>query len=234
MIPIRSTTAGRPCGAPGSSHDLIVETEKHLTRRGHVAQKPQLTGGGLRGALIAASAAVLQACGTTHANRQPVGDNLPSVSGSDLEGNQHTFPNDIENEPAILLVGYKQNAQFDIDRWMLGLDQLGVEVPVYELPTVVGMLPGMFASRIDNGMRSGIPRELWAAVVTLYDDDAERLAKFLGNERPNNARVLLVRPDGAIAFFHDRGYGIPYLRELAVRVQAEQRPTHEPTTARLP
>ena len=147
---------------------------------------------------------------------------MPDVHGDDLEGNPRSFPDEIENEPAVVLVGYKQNAQFDIDRWMLGLDQMGVKAPVYELPTVVGMLPGMFASRIDNGMRSGIPKELWEAVITLYDDDAERLARFLGNERPNNARVLLVRPDGSIAFFHDRGYSIPHLRQLAAALKVEQ------------
>ena len=176
---------------------------------------------------------VLQACGVTHANRQPVGDTMPGVRGNDLEGNERAFPDEIEHEPAIVLVGYKQNAQFDIDRWMLGLDQLGVDAPVYELPTVVGMIPGMFASRIDNGMRSGIPKELWAAVVTLYDDDAARLAKFLGNEQPNNARVLLVRPDGSIAFFHDRGYGIPHLRELVAVWNAEKRRGDAETSSTL-
>ena len=166
---------------------------------------------------------VIQACGATHANRQPVGETMPTVSGNDLEGKRRTFPDEIDNGPAILLVGYKQNAQFDIDRWMLGLDQLGVNAPVYELPTIVGMWPGMFASRIDDGMRRGIPDGLWSAVVTLYDDDAERLAKFLGNERPNNARVLLVRPDGGIAFFHDGGYSVPHLRALATKLDADKR-----------
>jgi hypothetical protein len=177
----------------------------------------------IRSTAAAAIAVVLQACGTTHANRQPVGETMPRVSGSDLEGTRRSFPDEIAGGPAVLLVGYKQNAQFDIDRWMLGLDQLGVKAPVYELPTIVGMWPGMFASRIDNGMRSGIPEALWAAVVTLYDDDAERLAKFLGNERPNNARVLLVRPDGSIAFFHDGGYSIPHLRALAAALEAHGR-----------
>ena len=105
------------------------------------------------------------------------------------------------------------DSQFDIDRWLLGLNQIGLDVPVYELPTIPGLFPGLFAGAIDEGMRSGIPQEDWAIVVTIYDD-ADAVAKFLGNETPLPARVVLLDKDGRVAFFHDRGYSVGTLQRL--------------------
>ncbi|MFT5294627.1 MAG: hypothetical protein ACI9YH_000633, partial [Colwellia sp.] len=57
-----------------------------------------------------------------------------------------------------MLVGYKQNSQFDIDRWLIGLDMTETKVDAYEIPTIQGLFPRMFSTLIDNGMRKGIPK----------------------------------------------------------------------------
>ena len=36
----------------------------------------------------------------------------------------------------ILLIGYTQFSQFDLDRWILGLTQLNVNAEVVEVPTI--------------------------------------------------------------------------------------------------
>ncbi len=82
------------------------------------------------------------------------------------------------------------------------------------------MQPGMAAGWIDDGMRGGIPPQDWASVVTLYGDDAERLAAFTGTELPNNTRVLLVDGAGRVRWFHDRGYGASLLLELDAAARA--------------
>ena len=51
------------------------------------------------------------------------------------------------------------------------------------------------APMIDNGMRAGIPKELWRGVITVYQD-GERVQAFTGNINPNNARVLLLDRTG--------------------------------------
>jgi hypothetical protein len=62
-------------------------------------------------------------------------------------------------------------------------------------------------------MRSGIPREDWGSVVTVYGDGGA-IARFTGNETGLTGRVLLLDAKGKVAFFHDRGYSISALKRL--------------------
>ncbi len=166
--------------------------------------------------LVPASIAKLLAtssCSTTLPRRDPSGEILPRVTGVSLSDQPVTFPDVADGAPLLLLVGYVQSAQFDIDRWLLGLDQLGWKTKTFEVPTLPGMMPRMFAGFIDGGMRSGIPEEDWAAVVTVYEE-GHKLAQFTGNEGSRNGRVLLLDGAGKVAFYHDRGYSVGSLKKL--------------------
>ncbi len=167
----------------------------------------------LRPAPFILAAALAAGCSTTHPRGEPVGKTFPPVQGSSLRGKEVAIPADLAGKPALLFVGYEQMTQFDIDRWLLALQAAGVSVPVYELPTIPGLLPGLFAGRIDAGMRSGIPPEDWASVVTLYGD-ASKVIEFLGNENPLPARVVLLDAGGKVAFFHDQGFSPAALDRL--------------------
>ena len=153
-------------------------------------------------------------CSTAIENRNPLNQTFPSVSGTSLERNIVSLLKDLKGQYAVLLIGYVQNAQFDIDRWILGFTDSKFSFDIYEIPTIPGMFPGMISGYIDNGMRSGIPQELWKDVITVYGDDAKKIVSFTGNERPLNARVLVINPEGKVIFFHDRGYSIPALKSL--------------------
>ena len=153
-------------------------------------------------------------CSTAIENRNPLNETFPSVLGTNLEGAEVDLPKDIKGKHAILLIGYIQNAQFDIDRWILGFTDSKVSFDIYEIPTIPGMFPRMLSGYIDNGMRSGIPKELWEDVITVYGKGAKKITSFTGNERPLNARVIVLDPEGKVIFFHDRGYSIPHLKSL--------------------
>ena len=114
---------------------------------------------------------------------------------------------------SIRSIGYKQNSQFDIDRWLIGLDMTNTQVDVYEIPTIQGLFPRMFSTTINNGMRNGIPKSLWQGVVTVYNDGDEVQA-FTGNENPNNARVVLLDKNGVILYFYDEGFSVAALNEV--------------------
>jgi hypothetical protein len=157
---------------------------------------------------------VLTGCGSTYPNRNPVGETFPTVVGKSLKGEERSLPAAYAGRPVLLLVGYVQKAQFDADRWILGVLQAGLPVKVVEVPTIDGLFPRLFAGAIDDGMREGIPAEDWADVVTVYDD-AERIVAFTGNEVPRNIRVLLLDADGKVMWFHDRGYSPRLPLELA-------------------
>lgn len=156
----------------------------------------------------------LAACASTLPNRDPRGERFPSLRARTLASNETRLPDDLRGAPAILLVGYVMDAQFDIDRWLLGLLQVENPVRRLELPTIDGMLPGLFAGAIDAGMRGGIPSEDWAAVATVYGSDAARVVRFTGEERPRNARVLLLDAEGRVRWFHDRGFAPAALLDL--------------------
>ncbi|MCB1319222.1 MAG: hypothetical protein KDK34_03155, partial [Leptospiraceae bacterium] len=122
--------------------------------------------------------------------------------------------------PILLLVGYVMETQFDLDRWLIGLVQTEAPIRFYEVPTVQGMIPGLFAERIDAGMRSGIPDEDESSVITVYTEDADRIIKFTGNENPRNARVLLLDGDGRVVWFHDSGFSASVLSTLLETIKA--------------
>lgn len=155
----------------------------------------------------------ISACSTTYQNNDITGASFPFVTGESLEKNNVNIPQDFQGKPTLLLIGYKQNSQFDIDRWLIGLDMTKTNVDVYEIPTIQGLFPQMFSTMIDNGMRAGIPKQLWKGVITIYED-GDKIQAFTGNTNPNNTRVVLLDEKGKILFFYDQGFSVEALNNL--------------------
>ena len=174
----------------------------------------------VRSALLLAASAVVMAggCARTIANRDPTGEIFPTVIGESLEGERTEMPAAYAGRPAVLLIGYKQGTQFDIDRWLMGLMQAGVDAQLVEVPTIPGLMPTIASGWIDDGMRSGIPREDWGAVVTLYGNAAKPVAELTGNEYGRLARVIVLDREGTIIWFDDEGYSARKAMEIAALV----------------
>ena len=162
---------------------------------------------------LVAAAATTTSCSTTWPRRDPTGEPFPKVTGTSLAGDDVTFPDVGRQAPLLLLIGYEQETQFDLDRWIQALDAAGLQVRAFELPTLPGMLPRLLAGVIDGGMRRGIPQEDWLGVVTLYGD-AAKVAAFTGNEDGLPGRIVLLDGAGKVVFFHDRGYSLGTLKRL--------------------
>ena len=154
-------------------------------------------------------------CTVSVANRNPTGETFPTVSGESLNGNTVELPLALIGEPSILMVGYIQQTQFDLDRWILGLVQAGAKVKILEVPAIPASFPSMFLrGTIDNGMRKGIPSEDWGSVVTLYGSDAGKVSKFTGTQNPRNGRILLLDKNGIVRWFWDQGYSATRVTQL--------------------
>jgi hypothetical protein len=160
----------------------------------------------------------ISACTNTYKNRNIVGNAMPIMSGENLEKQTVELPTIFKSPLTLLLVGYKQDTQFDIDRWLIGLDMTQTNINAYEIPAIQGMFPRMFKPFINNGMRSGIPKELWKGVITLYKD-GEAMQQFTGNESANNARVILVNNKGVVEYFYDRGFSVDALNDVRKLVE---------------
>lgn len=157
----------------------------------------------------------LVACSSTPipAINNMAGKRFPQISAKSLTGETVSIPDKLIGKPAILLIGYKQNAQFDIDRWILGILQADISAQVVELPTIEGMMPRMVQDFIDNGMRKGIPKEDWASVITVYED-SPKIVEVIGNENPQNAHVVLLNKTGEIIWTANRGYSAQQILDL--------------------
>lgn len=156
---------------------------------------------------------VFSGCSTIYPNQILLGKTFPSVLGQTLTKEKVSLPSYFKKKPVVLLIGYKQDSQFDIDRWLIGLDIKAVKAQAFELPTIAGMFPRMFKTKIDEGMRRGIPKEIWGSVITIYKD-GKMIQEFTGNTRPNNARVMILNKDAKIVYFYDRGFSVSALNEL--------------------
>ncbi|MHC4947374.1 MAG: hypothetical protein ACYTG1_03820 [Planctomycetota bacterium] len=167
--------------------------------------------------LLAVVAFVARGCMSSRAipNRNPVGAAFPEVTGQSLEESPVRLPADLAGGPAILLVGYDQQTQFDIDRWLMGLLQAEADARIVEIPTIPGLVPTMISGWIDDGMRAGIPREDWASVVTLYGKSARPVAELTGTEFAQRTRVLVLDGAGTVVWFDDEGYGAAKALEVA-------------------
>ena len=150
--------------------------------------------------------------------RDPVGEAFPTTVGRTLEEERVELPAAYAGAPAVLLVGYEQEAQFDADRWIYALLKADLDVRIVELPTIPGLVPSWISGWIDEGMRSGIPREDWGQVVTVYGDAARPIAELTGTAKGRNMRVLLLDAGGVVRWFHDRGFSAGKLLELEQRL----------------
>jgi hypothetical protein len=142
-----------------------------------------------------------------------VGEKMINFEGKSLAGEPTSVPQVFAGRNALLLFGYVHKSQFDIDRWLIGLDQTNTQVAAYEIPTIKGMFPQMFSTVFDDAMREGIPKEIWKGVITVYKD-GERVQRYTGNQKPKNARVLLVNARGEVIYFYDRGFSVDALNAL--------------------
>jgi len=147
-------------------------------------------------------------CSSAMPRRDPTGQMFPTVRGQSLEKERVELPLAFAGGPAVILVGYKQSAQFDIDRWLMGLMQAKVEARIVEIPTIPGLVPTIASGWIDDGMRSGIPKEDWGSVITLYGGSAKPVAELTGTESGRRARVIVLDSAGKVVWFDDEGYSV--------------------------
>jgi cytochrome oxidase Cu insertion factor (SCO1/SenC/PrrC family) len=159
-------------------------------------------------------ALLLQSCANyDYTSQVKLGESLIEFEGESLAGEPTSMPQAFAGQNTLLLFGYVHKSQFDIDRWLIGLDQTNTPVAVYEIPTIKGMFPQMFSTVFDNAMREGIPKEIWKGVITVYKD-GDKVQKYTGNLKPKNARVLLLDAQGQVIHFYDRGFSVDALNAV--------------------
>ena len=196
-------------------HDGIAEIRRAAGYRPgdelklHTSSRPEMN----RLIAIVAAAFTLAGCGSTIPKRSPEGEVFPKVEGKSLAGQEVVLPDAFRGGEVILVMAYEQETQVDVDRWGIGFFTADLPLPpVYEIPTIPGVILTLFKGGIDEGMRKGIPRESWKDVITVYGSDVGKLTAWTGTENPRNARVVLLDEEGRGSGFTMKDTASPLFR----------------------
>jgi hypothetical protein len=142
---------------------------------------------------------------------------FPTVTGSNLNKEDKTIPQDLDGELNVVVVAYQQWHQRLVNSWVPFLQELDAkyqDFEYYELPTIRKM-NYLYRRFIDGGMRAGIPStETRCRTITLYIDK-KPFNESLGIESEQNIHVFLIRRSGEILW---RGEG-PVTAELAASLE---------------
>jgi hypothetical protein len=148
---------------------------------------------------------------------------FPTVSGSNLAGQEFNLPEDFEGDLTLAIVPFQRWHQNVIDAWVPSIKAIADSTPgfrFYETPTLPNM-NRLYRWGIDSGMRGGIPDPATRAItITLYlDKEAFRKALDIPDEE--TVHLLLLDSTGEVvwrtqgAFTPEKAAAL----EQAVRVQ---------------
>jgi len=150
---------------------------------------------------------------------------LPVVTGKDLNGKAWQAPADFPAGRTLVILGYEEEQQKEIDTWTagLGLTRRENTLPWVEMPVIDE--PGVIMRWIiDTGMQRGIPdKEVRSHVWTVYTNRREFL-KACGIESMNAIHVLVVTREGDVLAMESGGYTEEAGNRILAAVDLEKEP----------
>jgi len=165
----------------------------------------------LRSTLVAVAIAVLA-----------LGQTLPTLRGTRLDGRAITVPDSTRGAVSVLLLGFTYESRHDVEAWAARLRPglAGGDAALYEVP-VIGGLGRLASPFIESGMRKGTPSALRGRVFTVYSDVAAWKSRvgYDAGLAPDAAYVLIVDRSGRLV---GRARG-PFVETAARDVAARAR-----------
>jgi hypothetical protein len=141
-----------------------------------------------------------QSCITTSEVKLTGANTFPTVTGTDLHGEEQTLPACLTKDRTIVVVAFERWQQTLCDGWYkhIGAFQKNNNhVGYYEIPTIAKLNP-FVRWFIYRGMRGGIPdAEMRRSVITLHIDKAP-FKKGLGIEDENTVHIFIMDKDGKV------------------------------------
>jgi hypothetical protein len=141
-----------------------------------------------------------QSCITTSEVTVPHKGTFPTVTGTNLHGEEQTLPACLTKDRTIVVVAFERWQQTLCDGWYkhIGAFQKNNKhVGYYEIPTIAKLNP-FVRWFIYRGMRGGIEDdEMRRSVVTLHIDK-EPFKKGLGIESEDTVHIYIMDKDGKL------------------------------------
>jgi hypothetical protein len=150
---------------------------------------------------------------------------FPPVTGSNLQRQRLSLPQDFEGEQNLVFIAFEQWQQAQVDTWIpfaRQLEETHSEVRYYELPTI-RRLNALSRTFVNEGMRAGIPDPVARErTITLYlDKNAFRQALQLPGE--DDTHVLLLDSHGTVLWQAEGGFTSEKGDSLAAAVRGAKR-----------
>jgi hypothetical protein len=149
---------------------------------------------------------------------------FPEVSGSNLQRQKVTLPQDFDGKFNLVLIAFQQWQQRVVDTWIpfvRDLEHANPGVKYYELPTIqrLNVLARTF---INEGMRAGIPDPVARErTITLYvDKDPFRQALALADE--GDIYILLLDEEGRVLWREEGPFAPAKGESLRQAIEGDQ------------
>jgi hypothetical protein len=141
-----------------------------------------------------------QSCITTSEVEITESNTFPTVTGTDLHGDEQTLPACLTKDKTIVVVAFERWQQELCDGWYKHIESFqktNSHVGYYEIPTISKLNP-FVRWFIYNGMRGGIKDpEMRRSVITLHIDK-EPLKKSLGIETEETVHIFVMDKQGKL------------------------------------
>jgi hypothetical protein len=125
---------------------------------------------------------------------------FPELKAECLSKKNITFPTDVLGKPTIIAIVFESDAQELVDTWIkpVTAKYSNNEVNYYEIPMISGNYKIM-KSVIDNGMRSGVPKNLHDNVATYFGKLDEYKTNLMMPDK-NSCYIFLLDKEGKIKY----------------------------------
>ena len=130
-----------------------------------------------------------------------VGDRLPKLKGTTLNGREVTMPGDSKIAVYLLSFGFSRNSDKAMTAWDKRIAPVYSSEPrvaYYELPVLQGV-PGFVKPMILHGMRRTIPKPEQSRFAPVYEGEAV-LKNLVGFQEPEAAYLVVATSDGKVAW----------------------------------
>jgi ATP10 protein len=128
-----------------------------------------------------------------------INSKFPVMAVQTLSKNKIELPTYTLGKPTIICLVFEQNAQPLVDTWTYPILEkyTNSEINYYEVPMITSGYK-LVSGFIDNGMRSGVPKELHNNVATYYGSLTQYKADLMMSDK-NSCYIFLVNKEGVIS-----------------------------------
>jgi hypothetical protein len=149
-----------------------------------------------------------------------IGDTLPALSGTSLDGRALTLPGAAAGRVTLIAVGFSEGSRLAVQAWVHRfLADFGGNpaVACYEV-RMMGRLKALSRPFTDGGMSRGIAPEDRGRVIPHYGGTAD-WKRRLGFEREGDAYLVVLDKRGRVALLHHGPFLDANYENLAAVVQ---------------